>query len=141
MTFFLDTNVLIDFIIERDDFYHAAASIMSYAVDGKVTVAVSSLSMVNANYICVERCDMPLAAYRKKVDFLRRFISVYGVEASDIYNSYDGQSRDFEDGVQFYCAKRNDADFIVTRNKKDFKDSDVEVVSPDEAISIIEKIA
>lgn len=138
MKLFIDTNVLIDFILQRIHFYGPAASIFSYASDGKVDVAVSSITVVNANYICLERCKMPESVYRKKIDFLRGFLTIYDVNESDIYKSYDNKWKDFEDGVQYYCAVRNKADYIVTRNGMDFEGRSITSISPDEAIDIIE---
>lgn len=72
MKLFLDANVLIDFILERPKFYPAAAMIISYAVEGKIRICASSMSIVTSCFICVERCDMELADFRKKIDFLSR---------------------------------------------------------------------
>lgn len=137
MKFFLDTNVLIDFILERPQFYQPAAMIVSYAAEHKIKICVSALSMVTANFICVERCKMPLELYRRKVDFLRRFMDVGPVDSTDIYNSYDSQWKDFEDGVQYYSAVRSVADYIVTRNTKDFEGTDIEVVSAEDACNLL----
>ena len=137
MKFFLDTNVLIDFILERPQFYQPAAMIVSYAAEHKIKICVSALSMVTANFICVERCKMPLELYRRKVDFLRRFMDIGSVDSTDIYNSYDSQWKDFEDGVQYYSAVRIVADYIVTRNTKDFEGTDIEVVSAEDACNIL----
>ncbi len=104
MKLFLDTNVLIDFIMERPLFYDAAAMIVSYAFEKKVSICVSTLSIVTANFICVERCKMPIDIFRRKIDFLRAFIEVCSVDSSDIYHSYDAGWKDFEDGVQYYSA-------------------------------------
>lgn len=140
MKLFLDTNILIDFIIERDEFYLPAASIISYASDGTVEVIASSLTMINANYICRERCKMPEKIFRKKIDFLRTFMGVCDVNAEDIYNAYDKRWKDFEDGVQYYCANRNSSDYLVTRNSKDFEESATPAIAPDEAIGIIKTL-
>lgn len=137
MKLFLDANVLIDFILERQDFYLASATIMSYADEGQVDICVSSLSVVTANFICVERCKMPVEIFRKKVDFLREFMEVCSVDASDIYHSYDNKWSDFEDGVQNYSAKRADADFIVTRNIKDFEEHGIKVLSVEDVCRIL----
>ena len=129
MKLFLDTNVIIDFILERPLFYQPAAMIVSYAAEHKIKICVSALSMVTANFICIERCKMPLELYRRKVDFLRKFMDVSSVDSTDIYNSYDSKWSDFEDGVQYYSAVRIGADYIVTRNSKDFEEEGIEVVS------------
>lgn len=137
MKFFLDTNVLIDFILERPQFYQPAAMIMSYAMERKIKLCVSALTMVTANFICVERCKMPLETYRRKVDFLREFLEICSIDSTDIYNSHDVKWKDFEDGVQYYSAKRFYADYVVTRNSKDFEEKDVEVISAEEACRLL----
>lgn len=138
MKLFLDTNVLIDFILEREPFYAPAASIISYASDGKAEIAVSSITIVNTCYICVERCKMPLPMFRMKVDFLRNLLQVVEVGGSEVYASYDSGWADFEDGVQYFCAIRGGTDAIVTRNAADFGKSGIPVLTPDEAVDAIE---
>lgn len=137
MKLFLDTNVLIDFILERPQFYPAAAMIISYAVEGKIEVCVSSLSVVTANFICVERCKMPLESYRKKLDFLREYLGICSVDETDVYHSYDERWKDFEDGVQYFSATRSGADYLVTRNTKDFEENRLKVINLDEACSLL----
>lgn len=139
MKFFLDTNILIDFILERSKFYPAAAAIISYAVDGKVKICASSMSIVTTNFICVERCSMPLEIFRKKMDFLRDYLYVCSVDESDVYHSYDAKWKDFEDGVQYFSAKRSGADYLVTRNVKDFEEDDLKVLGLVEACKLLQE--
>ena len=140
MNLFLDTNVLIDFLLERQPFYPASAMIVSYAVDGKLSLRVSSLSVVTANYICIERCKMPESIYRKKMDFLRNCMDICSVTSGNIYHSYDARWKDFEDGVQYDVAKDCHADYIVTRNVKDFENNDVPVLSADEMCGLLDNV-
>ena len=128
MKLFLDTNVLIDFILERPLFYQPAAMIVSYAAERKIEVSVSALSVVTANFICVERCKMPLEVYRRKMDFLRKVIEICSVDSS---------WKDFEDGVQYFSATRAQVDYLVTRNIKDFEESDLRVITVEEACDLI----
>lgn len=137
MKLFLDTNVLIDFILERPKFYPAAATIISYAAEEKVKICASSMSIVTTNFICVERCDMPLESFRMKMDFLRDFLEICSVDESDVYQSYDKEWKDFEDGVQYFSAKRNGADYLVTRNTKDFEENDLKVLDLEDACSLL----
>lgn len=137
MNLFLDTNVLIDFILERPLFYQPAAMVISYAAERKIEVCVSALSVVTANFICVERCKMPLDVYRRKMDFLRKVIEICSVDSSDINSSYDAKWKDFEDGVQYFSATRAKVDYLVTRNVKDFEESDTKVISTDQACELL----
>lgn len=139
MKLFLDTNVLIDFLLERPPFYPAAAMIMSYAFEDKVGICVSSMSVVTTHYICVDRCKMPIEAFRRKMDFLRGFMEVCAVESTDVFKSYDANWKDFEDGVQYHVAIRNGADYLVTRNTKDFEENEIEVISLDWACKLLQK--
>ena len=137
MKLFLDTNVLIDFILERPLFYQPAAMIVSLAAERKIDICVSALSVVTANFICIERCKMPLDVYRRKVDFLRNFIEVCSVDSSDINSSYEANWKDFEDGVQYFSAIRSGVDYLVTRNVKDFEENDLRVITVDEACRLL----
>ena len=137
MKLFLDTNVLIDFILEGPLFYQPAAMIVSLAAERKIDICVSALSVVTANFICIERCKMPLDVYRRKVDFLRNFIEVCSVDSSDINSSYEANWKDFEDGVQYFSAIRSGVDYLVTRNVKDFEENDLRVITVDEACRLL----
>lgn len=137
MKLFLDTNVLIDFILERPLFYQPAAMIVSLAAERKIDICVSALSVVTANFICIERCKMPLDVYRRKVDFLRNFIEVCSVDSSDVNSSYEANWKDFEDGVQYFSAIRSGVDYLVTRNVKDFEENDLKVITVDEACRLL----
>ena len=137
MKLFLDTNVLIDFILERPLFYQPAAMIVSLAAERKIDICVSALSVVTANFICIERCKMPLDVYRRKVDFLRNFSEVCSVDSSDINSSYEANWKDFEDGVQYFSAIRSGVDYLVTRNVKDFEENDLKVITVDEACRLL----
>lgn len=140
MKLFLDTNILLDFILERKGFWDSAASILSYAEDGKVVACVSTLTIVNAQFICVNRYKMPKQMFKEKMDTLRTFLSVFDVNSSDVFSSFDKGWKDFEDGVQYYCALRNGSNFIVTRNVRDFEESQILAILPDEAIELITEI-
>ena len=137
MKLFLDTNVLIDFILERPLFYQPAAMIVSLAAERKIDICVSALSVVTANFICIERCKMPLDVYRRKVDFLRNFIEVCSVDSSDINSSYEANWKDFEDGVQYFSALRSGVDYLVTRNVQDFEENELKVITVDEACRLL----
>ena len=139
MKLFLDANILIEFMSERLPHYLEAATIFTLAVEHKCTIAVSSLSMVTSNYICCDRCNMPLSDWKKKVNIMKSFVEVCPVDSEDIFFSCDSDWSDYEDNVQYEVAKRYACDVIVTRNPRDFIKSDIPVLTPDEVIEIIDK--
>lgn len=130
MNLFLDTNIIVDFILERQPFYPTAATILSFASDDMIAVSASSLTIVNARYICVERMKQSLDDFKCKFDELRQILNIVSVDSSDIFASYDSHWDDFEDGVQYFSAIRAGCDQMVTRNAGDFEKSDIPVASP-----------
>ncbi len=138
MKIFIDTNVYIDYILEREPFYQAAASVFSYASDGVIEVFVSTLTFTTANFICVDRFKMNRDVMAMKVNGHKNFLNVEPFLRDDVYKAYDNCWKDYEDGVQYLCAKRCGSDYIVTRNGNDFKMSDIPVLTPDELLDIIE---
>ena len=139
MKIFLDANVLIDFMSERLPHYLEAATIFTLAVERKCSIAVSSLSMVTSNYICCDRCNMPLSDWKKKVNIMKSFVEVCPVDSEDIFLSCNSDWSDYEDNVQYEVAKRYSCDVIVTRNPRDFIKSDIPALTPGEVIEIIDK--
>ncbi len=134
MKVFLDTNVWIDFAGERMPFYDMACGVLSLADAGKAHLALSTLSIINANYVCCERSGIPLHILKNKLEQLRDIITVTPITEEDISNSYNSGWSDFEDGVQYSSALRWGADCIVTRNKKDFFDAAIPVLTPQELL-------
>ena len=133
MKLFLDTNVLIDFLMMRAPFYEPAAMLVSYASEKRIEICVSALSIVTANFICVEKCKFPKEQFWKRLNFLRAFTSVTPIDSDVVDEAADSEWSDFEDSVQYHSALGVGVDYIVTRNEADFKDSSIPVVSPDEA--------
>lgn len=67
MKIFWDTNVLVDLLLVRRPFYEAASTILSMSEDNDWQIIVSSLSVMNANYICCERGKMPKDMWERKI--------------------------------------------------------------------------
>jgi hypothetical protein len=71
---------------------------------------------------------------------LKDVMGVLSVEASDVWNAYVYKWDDMEDGVQHFCAVRNGCDYIVTRNPKDFVNSEIPVITPARAVELIDSL-
>ena len=139
MKVFMDTNVWIDFILERSSYYNEAASVLSLACDGLFEVCISSLTVVNAYYVCVERAGMDAAIVKSKTLALADIVEICGVGETDIMRAYSEEWTDFEDAVQHASALNAYATCIITRNKADFSLSLIPVYSPKEFLGKIYK--
>jgi predicted nucleic acid-binding protein len=134
---FLDTNIIIDFLADRKPFSLAAAQIFNLALSGKIKVYISAVSYNNIYYILSQTYSNAEAI--KLLDELCEMTQIADVTKAVIKKSLKSGFKDFEDAIQYNCAlSLNKTDFIVTRNTKDFKKSILPVMSPQEALSLIE---
>lgn len=131
---FIDTNVLIDFLGERDPFYDAAARIVSRADRKEIELMVSSLSYATASYILMRYNPQDLVM--EKLKKFTPLCTVTNVGAEEVNLSLYSAFSDFEDALQYYSAWKAGATVIITRNKKDFRSSSLPVYTPDEFLSL-----
>jgi predicted nucleic acid-binding protein len=130
---FMDTNVVIDFLADRQPFSLHAARLFDLTIDEKVKVYISAVSYNNIYYIL--RQSLTNNATIKLLQELSEITEITDVTREIIQQSLKTDFRDYEDAIQYYCAVSvPQIDFIVTRNTKDFKKSTLSVLTPAEAI-------
>lgn len=127
----IDTNIIVDLLTIRGEFYLEAAELFSHADRKELTLLVSSLSFANSNYILLKQKS---GAEAKEI--LRKFRLI--VDVVDLSSKMvdwalnDHYFTDFEDALQYYSAIEVNADVIISRNKKDFKFSKIPVLTAGE---------
>lgn len=137
MKLFLDTNVMLDFLGERDPFYVSAAKIATLADKRSLQIVVSAISYATISYFLVKYDGL-----EKSKDKLRKFKVISEICELDeviIEKGLNSDFSDFEDSLQYFSALRTECDIIITRNGKDFKKSEIPVMSPDEFLNSIKK--
>lgn len=127
---FLDTNVVIDFILKREGFAEDAAMIFDLSERKKLHLTLSSLSMNNIDYI-VSKIDSKKQA-RQIIIKLLSLVKVLPVGQSTIEKAAMSEFKDFEDAIQNFCAEESNLNRIITRNLKDFKKSNLSIQTPKE---------
>lgn len=137
---FLDTNVLIDFFADRKPFSIEAARLFNYSFKKKINIYISSVSYNNIFYILRHSCTH--TATIKMLTELNEWTDIIDVTKDIIKKSLKSDFKDFEDAIQYNCAKTlSKIDFIVTRDTKDFKSSSLPILTPKEAVSLVESIS
>lgn len=131
---FLDTNIILDFLMKRDDFLKDAERILDMGYNQECKLFLSSLFFSNIAYIARQR-------YRGNelydlLDKVREMMDVADVDKWAVERALKLRAKDFEDALQYYSALKINADYIITRNKKDFSFSDIKVLTPKEFIAI-----
>lgn len=130
---FLDTNILVDLIADRKPFSNAAIAIFKMAEQNAVQLFTSSHSIATTHYLLKKYIDEE--ELRTVLLKLLEVVILISVDTDTIRRSLRSIHKDFEDSIQIHCAyKVEGMDFIITRNKKDFKDSEVTVLAPDEFV-------
>jgi predicted nucleic acid-binding protein len=131
---FIDTNVLVDFLDQRQPFYEASVSIMAMSEKAEFQGYVSAISYNNIYYLLCRTFNHSIA--RKKLVVLRDIVRVVALDQQIINQAIDSKFGDFEDAIQYFSALHTHADCIITRNKKHFTHSDIPVLEPVEFLRI-----
>ena len=134
MTVFVDTNILIDLLCERESFVQSARMLFAYGYSGRLTLVLSSLSLVNAVYIARKYGYVDV---RERLDDITEFVEVVDLRKEVAKRALTCEWKDYEDAVQYMSAIKENADCIVTRNKKDFWKSVIPVYMTEELMSLM----
>ena len=130
MKVLIDTNVILDVLCNRKDFVDDALKVFKYCEANRITGCISALSVPNIVYIM--RKELDSERIKEILTTLTSLFTVVDLRETDLIKAADLEFSDYEDALQSVCASRAKANFIVTRNIKDFKNSAVPAVKPSE---------
>jgi predicted nucleic acid-binding protein len=121
---FIDTNIVIDLLSRREPFYEEAATLFSLADKKLIELSVSSLTIANTSYTLLQQMDS-----NKTKSILRKLkliVKILPLDEKVIDLALNDETfSEFEDGLQYFTAIENSQDLIITRNLKDFKNSNL----------------
>ena len=136
MKVFLDTNVLVDFIEEREGTKDASDILqLGKAGDGNVMLCTSVLTMANAAYIA--RKGRTKANLYAALSLLSNMVHILPMDSEQWLAALYANAKDLEDALQYECAKAAGCDCIVTRNTRDFGFSSIDVLTPKEFLGAV----
>ncbi|GAA0878869.1 PIN domain nuclease [Algoriphagus jejuensis] len=135
---FLDTNVVVDLLGEREPFYESAAKIASLADNGKIELVVSALTYSTVFYLLSRYENQSIA--KEKIRKFKVIAQTADLTDTVLNKGLSSNFSDFEDALQYYCAVSSNCTLIITRNGKDFKESDIPVLTPDEYLNSLHKV-
>lgn len=136
-TLFLDANVVIDLLGERDPFYMAVARIATLADRGEINLVVSALTYPIVFYLLSKFENRELV--KEKIRKFKVIAETSDLTDKIIEKGLSSKFADFEDALQYHCALMMNCDIVITRNGKDFKGSEIPVLSPDEFLIYFEQ--
>lgn len=126
---YVDTNILVDLVLSRQEFLPDAQRVFAIGYAGEAQLVVSALSFVNTVYLG-RKYKFPMDDVLSKLRMIADFVDVADLSGQNVVDMLNSGWRDYEDATQHRSAIDEQADCIVTRNKKDFKASTLPVLTP-----------
>lgn len=128
---FVDTNILIDLVADRRPYSKFAIQLFQKSENQEVKLYTSSHTIATTHYILKKY--LPEKELREVLFELLEFLTVVAVDVEILKKGLRSKHKDFEDSIQIFCASSVEGiDGIVTRNTKDYKDSEIPAFNPDE---------
>ena len=130
MKVFVDTNLFIDILLDREPFSKSAALIFKLCENSMLEGYVAPITLNNIYYICRKAKHIEeIKGYL--LDIVTIFtVAVFDSESVKKANRY--KINDYEDALQYAMASQNTCEYLITRNTKDFKKLDkLKVVTPE----------
>ena len=132
---FIDTDIVLDLLAKRKSFYISAAHLFTLADRGKLDINVSSLTFATLFYLLSKDNGQERA---KKILFkFKSLVTVLPVDNKIIELALSSEFKDFEDGIQYFCAIENKCAAILTRNLTDYKYADIPVMNAESFLKVI----
>ena len=125
-----DTNIILDIALKRNPFFELASQLFSL-IDRKIIEGYITASTVTDIYY-ISKKEKGHNTTLEFITHLIKIVDVIGVDKEIIIKSLTSGLNDFEDAIQTTAAELNGLEAIITRNKKDFVNSSVEIYTPDE---------
>ena len=127
----IDTDVILDFFFDRQPFSENAAKVLSFCESKVIQGFITPVIFSNVYYLLRQT-----AKHEKVIEKLKQLLTITEVLIIDkevLAQALNSKFKDFEDAIQNYAAVKSGAiDTIITRNIKDYKNSEIGVLTPDE---------
>ena len=136
MNVFIDTNILLDVLCKRKPFYPDSYRIFQLCEAGLVNGNLSALSIADIVYIL--RKELNPDKIKEIINTIFLIFKVSDLKADDLQSAASLHFDDYEDALQTICAKRTNSSYIISRNTKDFVNSDIPVLTPAEFCNLFD---
>ena len=133
MRVIVDTNVVLDVLLEREPFVEAALSIFCLVEESRIDAFLCATTITTIDYLLIQ--SLPVSEARNA---LRKLISLFEIATVNrpvIERALGSKIQDFEDAVLDEAGQMAGADSVITRNTKDFTGSALKVFDPTEFLA------
>lgn len=137
MDLVLDSTIILDHIARREPFYELSRKVCLLGVVGEMNTYLSVNMLTDIHYLL--RKDYGSDGAQDLIENNLSFLQLVSITPEDAHKALTARWSDFEDCLVARCAEKIKADYIITRNVKDFEDSSVEAITPEELFSRLER--
>ncbi len=131
----IDTNVLLDYLLEREPFFDDAKKVILSCIEGNIKGCIAAHSISNMFFIL--RKDYTAKERREILLNLCTIFNIEGIDKAKLLSGLANEDfSDFEDCLQMECAKSYGAEYIVTRNVADYSTSEIKAILPSEYLGL-----
>ena len=128
-----DTNIILDIALKRNPFFNNAFKLFELIDEKKITGSITATTVTDIYFISKKE-----KGHQETIHFIKNLIKVVdviGVDKEIILNALYLEIFDFEDAVQISAAAFNEIKTIITRNKSDFVNTSLQILTPDEFLN------
>ena len=136
MKIMVDTNIIIDVLLEREPFVDDSCKLLSLCEEHQIDGFVSASSITDIYYLVRKDTHSTELAY-KAIGKILEIVKICSVTNAEVLPAFQKKAKDFEDCLVAVCAKSINCDYIVTRNIRDFEEFDVPAIAPADFLSRI----
>ena len=129
----IDTNVVIDYLDDRAPYADHAERLFDLCEQEELAGILTASSMTDIYYIIRKS-----AGREKALESLKLLFAVFEVAEvgkNDLLRAMESTITDFEDALMAVCAKRSRAEYIITRNVRDFTNSPIPPMAPEDFLA------
>ena len=121
---FIDTNFFLNAILDRDE--GVSKSVLVFLIEREIKLYICDITISNIAYIL--RKEFSTTEIKEILLDIEREFKIIGANNKIVKSALKSNFQDIEDAVQYFCAKSFDCDLIISNNKKDFQNSDIEII-------------
>ncbi len=135
MKVLFDTNVILDVLLNRDEFVELSASLISLVENKIIQGCLCATTITTIDYLITKTSNKKNA--KIGIEKLLKIFSICEVNKTVLEHALNSKFKDFEDAVQYYSGKNAKITCVVTRNSKDYKQTKLAIYTPLELFGII----
>ena len=141
---YFDTNVIVDLFDVSRPFHHESLNVLKTIFENEeIDVFINTDTLTNLFYILRSHIKLDFDTSLAKMEFIKNSFSLISSDIADVEFTLDlckkHLFKDYEEGMQYVCALKEECSLIITNNAKDFKNAQIEIITSKELSSIFNR--